>query len=254
MNPILQGWVFRRLAKAKTVPIAQCVHYCAFRYGCGDINPYENYALALARGEPLQAARDRFLDFLRHYRPDDFGAALGVTLSRSHGLWQFPWGGGSAVATGGRPGWVDDPDDAPDIITHFSARGILKFRLEEEFLWAERLFYSLRRRGFQERPSDRAIEACTLTATDGATRYLIIDGNHRISALVAAGHETVTVRCTPLVAVRETALPKWPRVRDGTYTPDDARRVFRAYFTGNQRTRTTDSPAPVLEVNPVSTR
>ncbi len=252
MNPRLQAAVFRWLAKPTVVPIAECVHYCAFRYGCGDVNPYENYALALARGEPLAQARARFLDFLRHYRPLDFGAALGVELSRAHGLWQFPWEPGGTTSPAGRAGWVDDPDDATDIITHFSEKGILRFRLEQEYFWAERLFYSMRRRGFQMSPTDRPIEACTLIAADGARRYLIIDGNHRISALVAAGEKNVTVRATSLVSVREAALADWPRVRDGTYSPEDARRVFRAYFTGNHQTRTTEIPAPVVEITPTA--
>jgi hypothetical protein len=246
MSGTQQGWKFRWLAKTKTVPIAECVHFCAFRYGCGDVNPYENYATALVRGEPLGEARERFVEFLQHYRPRDFGAALGAVLSRNYGLWQFPWG--PAVATTETPGWVDDPDDATDIITHFAERGILRFRIEEEFLWAEKLFYSLRRRGFQMQPGERPIEAQELIAADGATRYLIIDGNHRVSALAARGEKNVIVRSASALAVCEAKLAEWPRVKEGSYAADDARRVFQAYFNGNQRTRTTEIPARVLEI------
>lgn len=237
-----QGWLFRWLAQTKAVPIAECVHYGAFRYGCGDVNPYEDYATALVRREPLVLARERFVDFLCHYRPRDFGEALGVELGGRHELWHFPWEAETPAAA-----WVAEPDDAPDIITHFSERGILRFRIEEEFLWAEKLFHSIGRHGFRAKAGERPIEAREFWAAGGAKRYLITDGNHRVSALAAIGKKTVVVRSAPWAAVRETACTEWPRVRDGSCTAEDALRIFRAYFNGNHRTRTTEVPATVLE-------
>lgn len=246
MSGTRQGWKFRWLAKAKVVPIRDCVHFGAFRYGCGDVNPYEEYAMALVRGGA--GARAKFTAFLQHYRPRELGAALGVQLSRTYGLWQFPWEPAVPGSDAGTPGWVDDPNDATDIITHFSERGILKFRIEEEFLWAEKLCYSLQRRGFAPRPGERPIEAQELVRSDGAIRYLIIDGNHRISALAARGDKTVTVRSATALAVREAEVTRWPRVRDGSFSAEDAARVLRAYFDGNQRTRTTEVPARIVEI------
>lgn len=245
MRARFQRLAFRWRARPRVVPVDCCVHYGAFRYGRGDENPYERYALALARGEPIGEARVRFADFLRHYRPRDFGAALGVTLSHTHPLWDFPWRRGGAEA----PAWVDDPDDAPDILTHFSERGILGFRLDEEFLWAERLFYSFRRFGFQPAQFGGLIAVRTLVAADGSERHLVLDGNHRVSAIVALGVKDVTVHAVRQHVVRERELPRWPRVADGTYTPDDARRIFSAYFNGNAVTRTTEVPAPILMAN-----
>lgn len=249
MSALLRRLVSRYFAATRRVPTDECVHYGAFRYACGAVNPYEEYALALVRGEPLAPARARFIDFLRHYRPRHLGEALGVTLTREYGLWQLPWVAGAAPPAHGPPGWTEDPDDAPDIITHFSPHGVLRFRVEEEFLWAEKLFYSLRRRGFDPKLAAHPIEACELRADDGAKRYLILDGNHRVSALVARGEKAVTVRFAPLKSVREAALPRWPQVADGTFSAGDARLVFRAYFDGNRRPRTTEVAAPVLETN-----
>lgn len=249
MSAWRQRWAFRLLGQSVVVPVDRCVHYCAFRYGHGEPHPYERYALALARGEDLAAARAAFADFLRHYRPRDFGAALGVTLSRAYALWDFPWVRGGPE----RAAWVDDPDDAPDIITHFSERGILRFRLEQEFFWAERLHYSLRRFGFQPERADRPIEVRTLLAADGATSHLLLDGNHRLAALVARGAKEVPVRQLARQVVRETELAAWPRVADGTYAPEDARRIFRAYFAGNSTPRTTEVPAPMIpDFSPVA--
>ena len=78
-------------AVRRTVAIADCVHFCAYRYGRGETNPYEQYAIGLAAGDPLDAVRSRFVDYLQHFRPRDLGEALGVDLSRAYPLWALPW-------------------------------------------------------------------------------------------------------------------------------------------------------------------
>src|SRR5688572_26666666 len=117
MSAARSKFAYRWFSRKILVPINECVHYCAFRYGCGAFNPYENYAFALTRGEPVVEARERFVDFLRHYRPRTLGEALGLELTRDYGLWQFPWLKGVRASNGIPHGWADDPDDFPDIIT-----------------------------------------------------------------------------------------------------------------------------------------
>jgi hypothetical protein len=249
MNDRLKGVIFRWLGKAKVVPIAECVHFCAFRYGCGYVNPYEEYAKALVRREPLTSARQRFVAFLQHYRPRDFGSALGVRLSRNYALWQFPWERGARPEGVSASAWLSDPDDVPDIITHFSERGISRYRIDEEFLWAEKLFHSIEQRGFKTRAFERPVEVQEFAAVSGDRRYLILDGNHRVSALSARGEKEVKVYRTRLAPVCEAELADWPAVKGGSYSQDDARRLFQAYFIGNQCTRTTEIAAPILEHN-----
>jgi len=75
------------LCRTIEIPIRNCVHFCGFRYGHGDYNPYESYATRLHYGENLDAIRDQFIDFLQYYRPRDMGQALGISLSRNYPLW-----------------------------------------------------------------------------------------------------------------------------------------------------------------------
>lgn len=227
---------------AETVALGQCVHYCGFRYGRGEYNPYETYLHDLVRTGNVAAARARFVDFLQHYRPRNFAEALGVELNRPGALWFYPW-----VRHAPPPAWCENPADCPDILTHFSARGIPRPRIEEEFGWLERALDSIRTHGYEPRKFRSSILARKLIREDGATAYLLQDGNHRLAALSALGRRDATVCCPPWLAVRESELLHWPQVRRGVYSADDARRVFRVHFQGNHRPRTTPFAAEILE-------
>lgn len=234
---------FRWLAREETVPIADCVHYCGFRYGRGEYNPYETYLHMTVGPEGPDRARDRFYEFLQHYRPADFGAALGLHLNRRYPLWLYPWSRRAPA----RSGWQEDPDDFPDILTHFSPKGILRRRAEEELGWLNRALTSIRANGYQPAKFGSAIEARRFVRRDGRTAWLLHDGNHRVSALSALGVERVSVRYLPLATVREMDLPRWTQVKNGVYEADDAAKVFGVYFDGNLSPRTTDQSAPFLE-------
>lgn len=233
---------FRCLGRKVRVPISQCVHYGAFRYGRDEPHPYETYMRKLAQAGDRGGARAWFVEFLRHYRPRHFGEAIGAPLQQLHGLWHFPWVRRLPAGTG----WYDDPLNFPDIVTQFCEEGILWFRIEQEFFWLERALYSIRRFGY--RPGrGPGITARKFVAADGSAAYLILDGNHRIGALAALGYESVELRYLPRSSVHERQAGRWPQVRAGRYSEQDARRVLRAYFDGNRRWRTTEKPASLLE-------
>ena len=245
MNPWKLRVAFRLMGRNVTVPIAQCVHYGAFRYGRNEPHPYETYARKLVRDGDRGGARAWLVEFLRHYRPRSFGEALGVELGAKHGLWHYPW----ARRVPADDGWFDDPVGYPDIITQFCEEGIPWFRIEQEFFWLERAIFSIRRHGFREDPRN-GITARKLVREDGTEAFLVLDGNHRVSALAALGHETVPLHILPIATVRERAVRSWAQVRAGRYTEADARAVLRAYFGGNTRWRTTETAAPRLECPP----
>lgn len=248
MKAGVQDWLRRRFRRNERVSVASCVHYCGFRYGRNEYNPYETYLQQLLR-EGEEPARARFIGFLRHYRPRHFGTALGLSLKREYALWHYPWSKAPA-RTGASGAWCDDPDDCPDILTHFSERGILVRRIEEEFVWLERALHSIQRHGYQPDQFGNPILVQKLVGCDGGTAHLVLDGNHRLSALSALGETMVPVCWAPWSVVREEHLTGWPLVRTGGYDPDDARQVFQAHFKGNHQTRTCDVPALLL--NPES--
>lgn len=245
MTDWLQAMKRRLFARRVTVPIRDCVHYGAFRYGRDEPHPYETYARTLVRTGDRAGAREGLVSFLRHYRPRDLGQALGIKLGATHGLWHYPWD----RRLPDNDGWFDDPLGFPDIVTQYCDEGILWFRIEQEFFWLERAIYSIRRFGYRPEPA-HPIWTRPLVGTDGSTVHLVLDGNHRLSALAALGQTTVEVSYFPHTVVREAGLAAWPQVRTGIFSPADARAVFRAYFTGNQNIVTTDLAAPLLECPP----
>jgi len=238
MNPQLQAWLFRIFGRERHISPKDCVHYCGFRYGTSRFNPYQNYIEGLVRGEDSKTVRQRFVEFLRHYRPEHFGEALGVNLSRKYPLWLYPWGRRS-----GSGGWHSMPEECPDVLTHFSRQGISNKKIEIEFRWLETALTSIQTYGFRPERFNSFILARKLERVGGDSVYLILDGNHRISVLGTLGIAELPVRYLQISTVYEADIEKWPYVRNGTYTREDARLVFQGYFHGNSTGRTTDQPA-----------
>lgn len=242
INTWLQQFWARQGLHKETVQVSACVHYGAFRYGRGEYNPYETYLVDLLRDGDPQPARRRLWEFLRHYRPRHFGEALGADLRETQALWRYPWSRGQPP-----PAWVERDEDCPDILTHFLDRGVSRRRVEQEFEWLEKALESIRQHGYQPKRFGSTVLARKLVRLDGAQSYLLQDGNHRVAALVALGRREVEVSCPPWLTVREAELSGWFQVRCGACSAADARWIFHAYFEGNVRPRTVDSPAPIWE-------
>ena len=227
------------------IPLASCVRHTGFRFGCQEFNPLENRAHALHRGGSLHGSRRKFVEFLRHYRPRGMAEALGIELREHCPLWAYPWWKIPADRLSPGYGWFENPEDGPDIITHFSEAGILAHRIDQEFFWQEQAVWMIGKHGYR---SDRYsyIEVCELRRPGHPPAFIVLDGNHRISALSALGHESVRVLRDRALVVHEDRLADWPGVRSGRVRPDDAHAIFMAYFRGNSRWRTTEVPARII--------
>ncbi len=238
----------RRISrKLCVIEVSSCVHYCAFHYGRSSFNPYENYVQGLVRGENLQRIRDRFEDFLRYYRPRSMGEALGVPLGKVQPLWSFPWENRTVRHDGPAHGWFVEPADVPDILTHFSEKGVLRSRIVEEYGWLENTLSSIRKVGYDPVGNSGHIEARRFRSVGGDVMHLVTDGNHRLSALSALGWTQVPVLISEAETIHESKASNWRQVCAGHYSAADAVKVFSAYFAGNRRPRTTDTPARILD-------
>jgi hypothetical protein len=249
------------------ISIEQCVHYCGFLYGSqSKINPYQDYLYHFHRGESKKEVRDRFIRFLLSYRPRNMAEALTINLTKEYPLWQYPWDHPSfsyprkilsrllhLTRNYMKPnqtlnnraekspkktdppwaGWIDDPLDIPDILTHFSSNGIYMFKIEQEFVWLERAYYSIREKGYEPNLADNPIEAIKLISGIGERKFIITDGNHRISSLYSLG-KLEPLRCRITNEVYEEDLQNWHQVKAGLFTRDDARKIFSLYFVGNE--------------------
>lgn len=228
-------------ATAREVPIRDCVHFCAYRYGHNEPNPYERYAISLAAGLPIAEIRENFIDTIARYRPRNLGQAIGAPLSMPYPLWWLPWRTPEQVKRS--PGWVASTDKVADIMTHFSEQGIPRGMLEREFRWHENAFDSLYANGYQP-DLYSYITARELQAERSS--YLLVDGNHRLSSLSAMGLESVRIKLPLGTAVVRSNAQSWPLVRAGMVTLNDALAIFDAYHFGN-RTPISSTPAPIIE-------
>jgi hypothetical protein len=242
------SWSKTRLIRTR---ITQCVHYCAFRYGRNEYNPYESYVVDIFRNTPRANARERFIAFLRHYRPRHLGEALGLrdTLSRRYPLWAFPWADVTPIDPQKQYGWSDDPNDCPDILTHFSEVGIPLSRIEEEFFWLERALDSISEKGYRPLRYRNFVTALRLVRSDGENAFLLTDGNHRVAAMAALGYKNILIRQPSRYRVNEADCDRWPGVRSGLYGQEDALRVFGAYFSGNFDYHTAVHPARIINTD-----
>ena len=234
--------------RIRIVSLSNCVHYSAFRYGRDEYNPYETYLVQIANGIPPESAQSTFTEFLQHYRPRHLGEALGCggALTKQYPMWNFPWDEINPARFNFRTGWHTDPSDSPDILTHFSESGILRYRIDEEFFWLERAFHSIKLNGYHPWRQWSFIRARTLRRGDGTEAHLLTDGNHRAAAMSALGYDSARVYQTSR-KILETECDRWPGVRSGHFTRDDALAIFRAYFNGNVNYRTAVSPAGIIE-------
>lgn len=240
---LLTRIIGRQNVNIVTVPISQCRHYCAFKYGSGSFNPYENYIVGLHEDVPLVELRRRFEDFLIYFRPRNFGEVFGIELSRHIPLWVYPWQHSQNFDP--QNGWLSDLDEVPDIITHFCEQGIKNSRIEEEYFWMERAYATISANGYQ--PYDNSFVEAFELDTGNERVYILTDGNHRVSALAALGHREVMIKVTRTIRWNGENHRQWPQVRLGTYSEQDASRLFNVYFVGVNGFRRANQPAKIIE-------
>lgn len=225
----------------REIAIADCVHYCGFLYGHNKCNPYENYISGLANKCLVADLRERFVDFIRHYRPKDIGEALSVTTTTSVPLWLLPWKSWLKLYC---PGGWQESTDVVDIFTSFSPKGVEWRCIEREFKWLERAWSAIRNQGYlPERYG--YIQVFELRA-ETHSRFLIIDGNHRLSALHALGKQRVVVRQPHFFSATRSRARFWPLVLSGHVPHQDALKIFDGYLRGNLTPHRAASPAPIL--------
>lgn len=233
------------LSRKSAIFFKDCVHYCGYKYGSNAYNPYENYINGLKNGTPLSEVRNNFINHLRCYRPKSLEQALGVTNhTENHPLWAFPWNSCVEFYKSNTNGWHSDPNEYVDIMTMFSSKGILDFRIQQEFYWLERAFARLSSEGFQPKKYNTPLNVLELVSKDEGKRYLVLDGNHRISALVALGIEYAEMQVVS--TVDERLVNTWKGVKEGKYTINDALLIFKRYFIGNGEPNFACEPAFII--------
>lgn len=93
------------------------------------------------------------------------------------------------------------------------------------------------------------VRTLELRRSNDSSAHILLDGNHRVSALSALGHKSLVVLRDKSMVIRESELEKWPEVKSGRMSHKDAIAIFSAYFNGNNRWITTYKPAVIIADN-----
>lgn len=229
--------------RTAVVRIDACRHYRAFRYGGFGNNPYEDYILGLARGDDLDVLRARFASQLLECRPRSMGEAIDADIAPQV-LWDYPW-----ARAAQRPiSPVARPEANPDIVCHYCEAGVLASHLHREFFWLERSFSAIREHGY--RPRQHGFVTMLELVGEQSSSFIVLDGNHRISAMHALGIREVEVKVRRRRIVRSESS-RWIAVRQHRYTLDDALKVFDRYFSPANPPLRRLNPARLLEDEPL---
>lgn len=226
--------------RTKEVEIEDCVHYCGFRYGRNEFNPYEQYIRGLSQGVSSKILRDEFLSFILHFRPRNLAEALSISLKHPPSLWQLPW----RHQTKNPVGWCDNPHSIPDILTHFSDLGVPDVVVRQEYRWLESAWANIKDNGYH--PETYSYIRVFELRGESRNAYIVADGNHRISSLSIMGATRVVVQFSPFRTVSRSQVSQWPAVRSHGLSVEDALRIFDAYFDGNQQPHYCSQSADIL--------
>lgn len=205
-------------------------HYAGYRYGNTQLNPYQTFADMLLRGESVLTSTGAFVNHLITFRPTCFGSLFGDRRLDGKPLWLYPWSGpGGRDESSGLPsGWLESPEDVPDVMTHFSPAGIPREMIESESQWSSNTVTSIRLHGYQPKAFS-PIQAVRI-ARNRDEFYIVVDGNHRLSALAAL---QVTHARVQVVKSFDVSRPKTlPGVRSGAYSPGEVDVLFYHYLIG----------------------
>jgi hypothetical protein len=216
----------------------ECVHYCGFIYNSGKYNPYRNYIEGLNKGIAQKILRNEFEEFFRFYRPEDLGSALGIILSQKYQLWYYPWTRKLPSMLELKNGWHSEPNQVSDIMTQFCSKGIPKSLLYKEYTWLESAYENIRTNGYLPEKYGYPI-GYALYDLNGEKRFILKDGNHRVSALSVLGYDEFEITVNFKDQAKLSEIKKWNGIQKGNFTRSDAKKIFKAYFNGNESYRTT---------------
>ena len=231
--------------KIENIQISDCIHYRGFRYGGFGNNIYEDYIVDFAAGVDVNLIRQKFLRRVLAFRGVFFADVLNIQLKKNYPPWIFPWSWSSVMRNNFS---YYSSINNPDVICHYSCDGVLASHVNREFGWLERSLEFMRA-GYDP----DAFGYITVQKMCGVekTRYLVLDGNHRLASLHAIGNEVVRVKVIAPLLMSHKYSRIWPGVVSGRFFIDDARAIFDRYFIESNLILPETMLANVIENEPL---
>ena len=108
--------------------------------------------------------------------------------------------------------------------------------ISDEFDRIILLYNELKKHGYKPRKYPNSyIGGTFLKRENGDYRFIVMQGNHRLSILSHLNYSQITVRLIPesLKFIKESNITNWVAVKSGNCKIDDARKVFNFFFEEN---------------------
>lgn len=205
----------------KIVDIDLCYHYLGYRYGGYKNNLYEDFIVGLYQGKDIAQVKLQFMNRIFGTRTFEFGEALKVNLRQKYPKWSFPWSPTNHAS--------NSAHSNPDIICHTSKAGILASHINREFEW---LIAALENMKNSYQPEKYGYITLLELYNGALSHYIVLDGNHRISALHALGHKKIEVKVLPK-KINYRYRYFWKGILSRKFNIHDAEIIFNRYFYEN---------------------
>lgn len=208
--------------RIESIPIKDCRHFRGHRYGLFSNHIYEDYVYGLSKNTPIETLRLQFIKRLLGMRSDDFGKTLGIALINKYSNWDYPW---NMYKT--KLDFL--PSNNPDIVCHTSlSHKILMSHINREFKWLEKVYDSIKNQGYL--PEKYEYITVLKLASHQKNSFIVLDGNHRLSALSVLGETHVKMKVLSKMFLKEALSFLWFGLLFRNYTLADSKAVFSRYF------------------------
>jgi hypothetical protein len=222
----IKNKIISLMSEVHDVQISDLRHYCGFKYGCNTFNPYENFIVGLHSGVHLDTLKQNFNNFLISYRPENLGEALGINLSKKYPLRCYPWTSNCTLGNG----WVSKPESVTDVMTYFCDLGIPFTLVEQEYFWHQRAYSNIKDIGYQ--PKKYGYIQLIEISVKNKKSFIVLDGNHRVSALSALGFKSVCAKINKSHIYNIQNVHLFPQVAQMAMPENDAIRIMQKYIDG----------------------
>lgn len=220
------GGVFRALTR----PIFQrsiCPEQATTIFGCsfekGGSHHIVRTLEELQKNPSIELIDTAMWKYLKDFCPDSISSVAGIFDEPSIPLFEYPWGSFNKKYK----------KKSPEL-SRFCGPSSEDF-IRKEFVRTMGLYEKILEEGYLPNKFPNSyIGGTWLIAEDGRSKFVVMQGNHRMAILSHLGYSKIEVRSMRGVirSVRESDLKKWPMVRKGICSETHARKIFLMFFDG----------------------
>lgn len=228
------------------VPLAYCRNRRGFPYSQDGPHPFVRTTRAYAEGRAACYEGSPLERYYAHYQPQNAAESLGLHGDPSPALLAAPPYG--VVVPWERRPLAEGHERCARIAKNESRTHGANLSLEHgtsgvgpvskekgalEFSRLAKLADSIRAKGYiRSEMRDGDISARPLLWCGRGVRYVLYGGKHRAAVLAALGFNLIPIRVRMGNLPRSDEIEQWPHVKDGLFSCDQARELFRRIWEG----------------------